>query len=86
MKQLLFALLIASTAQADWEATGVDDRGWWEYRVRESWVNPDNVEVEYYHYGTGETRRVYLHRNEDSRNYLKEHGRKRWAKPWEIDP
>lgn len=74
---ILFGLLAAGTAAADWEATGVDDNGWFEYRVteREGYVS-DHATMEFYHYGTGERRTIYLKRDRGDDDYFERDGRK----------
>lgn len=78
---ILAAGLVSDAPAADWKATGVDDQGHFEYRVKESPVNPDKATIEYYHYGTGERSTTWLKREHDD-TYLERYSRdnRRWSR------
>jgi hypothetical protein len=68
------ALIGSGITNADWEATGLDDNGWFEYRVKEDRWNQDRATIEYYHYGTGETQTIWLERDDDNLDYWNRYG------------
>jgi hypothetical protein len=71
---------LIADAPADWKASGLDDDGWWEYRLTEK-PNSNAAKIEYFHYGTGEEQTIWLKREDDTLNFMRERTPRRYSDP-----